>query len=134
MTTSVDTNVLIAVTTPGHKFQSWCSSTMHSRKLEGPIIVSDIVYCEFTMGFDSVNDVNAVMAELELERQRLSDSALFLAGRAFLRYKREHDGPKLNVLPDFFVGAMAEIAAQPLMTCNAGDFLTYFERLELILP
>ena len=40
----------------------------------------------------------------------LPRSALFLAGKAFVRYRRQ-GGKKANVLADFFIGAHAASAA-----------------------
>ena len=35
-------------------------------------------------------------------------------------------GNKTNVLPDFLIGAIAEVAEAPLITANQKDFLGYF--------
>jgi predicted nucleic acid-binding protein len=43
-------------------------------------------------------------------------------------------GPKLGVLPDFLVGALAEVAKIPLMTANPGDFANYFPKMKVICP
>jgi predicted nucleic acid-binding protein len=38
------------------------------------------------------------------------------------------------VLPDFLIGAAAEVADAPLVTANAKDFRTYFPGVTLIQP
>ena len=95
---------------------------------------TDIVYSEFSRGLQSVEQTSAIILEFGFERRGLTDAALFRAGRVFGRYRAEFAGPKLNVLPDFLVGALAAEIGEPLMTTNPADFLTYFEGLELIRP
>ncbi len=59
--------------------------------------------------------------------------ALFLAGKAFLQYKKRK-GEKGNVLPDFFIGAHAAVSGYSLMSRDKGRFSTYFPGVELIIP
>ncbi|MDP3331854.1 MAG: hypothetical protein Q8S55_07655 [Methylococcaceae bacterium] len=59
--------------------------------------------------------------------------ALFLAGKAFLQY-RKRQGQKGNVLPDFFIGAHAVVSGYQLITRDRGRFGTYFPSVELIMP
>ena len=60
-------------------------------------------------------------------------SALFLAGKAFARY-RKRGGSKTQVLPDFFIGAHAAVLGWPLLTRDAGRYKTYFPTLEVLAP
>ena len=64
---------------------------------------------------------------------QLPRSALFLAGKAFVRYRRQ-GGTKNNVLADFFIGAHAAVAGHRLMTRDPARYRTYFPTLELIAP
>ena len=59
--------------------------------------------------------------------------ALFLAGKAFLQYKKRK-GEKGNVLPDFFIGAHAAVSGYSVMSRDKGRFSTYFPSVELIIP
>ena len=60
-------------------------------------------------------------------------SALFLAGKAFRRY-RAADGTRTGVLPDFFVAAHAAVEGWPLLTRDAGRYCSYFPKIALIAP
>jgi len=52
----------------------------------------------------------------------------------FKEYRSRTKGKqKSSVLPDFFIGAIAEVNA-PLMTDNARDFVSYFPDVELVTP
>jgi predicted nucleic acid-binding protein len=59
--------------------------------------------------------------------------ALFLAGKAFARY-RAAGGTRAGVLPDFFIGAHAEIEGLPLLTRDADRYRHYFPTVTLIAP
>jgi hypothetical protein len=63
----------------------------------------------------------------------MTDDALFRAAEAFRQYK-ENGGQKKRVMPDFMIGAAADIANAPLLTANAGDFDGFFPALQLIAP
>ena len=60
-------------------------------------------------------------------------SALFLAGKAFRRY-RAAGGARTGVLPDFFIGAHASVEGWPLLTRDAGRYRGYFPKVRLIAP
>lgn len=135
MSTFVDTNILIYMLDPKTtKLHVWSRRLFEDRKARGPIIISDIVYCELSAGMPDQSTVDAAVRNLGLERIRGNDAALFRAGEAFKRYKNEHKGKKTNVLPDFIIGAVAEIERTPLLTANPGDFAGYFPNLRLIHP
>jgi hypothetical protein len=65
---------------------------------------------------------------------RGSDAALVRAGVAFKQYRTQNSRPKTNVLPDFIIGAIAEVADAPLLTANSADFAAYFPKIILISP
>jgi len=59
--------------------------------------------------------------------------ALFLAGKAFARY-RKRGGTKHNVLADFFIGAHAAVSGAWLLTRDARRYRNYFPSVGLITP
>jgi predicted nucleic acid-binding protein len=133
MTTFVDTNVLIDVLEPGAEHHEWSKGALEAAKSGGPVFVSDAVYSEFTVSMDSVDAANEVLQRLALVRCSYSDPVLFKAGKAYAAY-RKNQGPKLNVLPDFFIGALAADEEAPLVTRDPGKVRTYFPDVELITP
>ena len=134
MTTFLDTNIVISLLDDDHPNHLWSVEELVRRKLEGPAIVSDIVYCEVSVGMKDKAEVDEAIARLGLERIRCRDEALVRAGAAFKEYKTTKNGPKLGVLPDFIIGSVAEIEGAPLMTVNAKDFTGYFPAVQLIFP
>jgi predicted nucleic acid-binding protein len=57
----------------------------------------------------------------------------FLAGKAFLKYRRGKGKPT-SPLPDFYIGAHAAIEGMALLTRDAKRYRTYYPKLELICP
>ena len=63
----------------------------------------------------------------------ISRTALFLAGKAFVRY-RAAGGIRTGVLADFFIGAHAAVEQLPLLTRDARRYRNYFPTVVLIAP
>jgi hypothetical protein len=133
MTTFLDTSALLAALKPGEPHHAWSTAQIQARRSEGPLIIADIVYGEFSIGMDSREHTDQALIELALERLASSDDVLFRAGQAFKKYKSQN-GQKTNVLPDFLIGALAAIEGAPLVTTNAKDFVGYFPELVVISP
>jgi predicted nucleic acid-binding protein len=133
MTTFVDTNVLIYLLDPSSRHHQWAIETVTERRTQGPLVICDIVYSEFSVTLDSVVDTDKALATLSLERLRFTNDTLFRAGKAFAEYRRR-GGQGSNVLSDFLIGAQAEVESAPLLTNNPRDFHSYFPKLEVIEP
>lgn len=131
MTTFVDTNVVIDALDPRAANHKWATDSL--AKADQPLVICDIVYSELSVSMSTVADTNTAIGKLALERYAFSDASLFGAGKAFAKYKK-NQGPKLNVLSDFLVGALADDEGVPLITANDRDFRTYFPNLVLVCP
>ena len=59
--------------------------------------------------------------------------ALFLAGKAFIQYRRQK-GSKMTPLPDFFIGAHAAVMGMKLITRDVKRIRYYFPTVEMISP
>ena len=70
---------------------------------------------------------------LGCELARAPPVALFLAGKAFHRY-RTAGGVRTGVLPHFFIGAHARVEGRVLLTRDPTRFRTYFPDVELMAP
>jgi len=134
MTSFIDSNVLISIINEDEEHHAWSIEKFNEAKASGPVVISNIVYCEFSAGIPTIDQVDTIIAELEIERIPPSNSALYDAGKAFIQYRNINNGPKLNVLPDYLIGAEANAENSPLITANDKDFRTYFPDLVLICP
>lgn len=73
------------------------------------------------------------MPEDVFAREPLPWAAAFLAGKAFLAYRRR-GGERASPLPDFYIGAHAAVRGYRLLTRDRGRYETYFPKVELISP
>lgn len=133
MTTFVDTSALLAMVNTGEPHHQWSIAKFNERRAEGPMVISDLVYCEFSSTLPTREATDVAISSFGLQRLRSSDDVHFHAGKAFLKYKKR-GGTKTNVLPDFLIGALADLSGAPLMTANPRDVVGYFPNLEVIKP
>lgn len=129
----VDTNVLLDVATDDKTFAEWSIAQLEAAALQGPLLINDCVYAELSVGYADKERLDAFIDAAGLQHEPIPRDALFLAGKAFLAYRRVK-GAKLSVLPDFFIGAHAAILSLPLLTRDERRFRTYFPGLDVICP
>ena len=101
--------------------------------LRGPLLINDIIFAEFSIGFVRVEDCEAVLATLGVESLPLPRGALFLAGKTFLAYRRR-GGTRSSVLPDFIIGAHAAHDGLALLTRDPRRYRRSFPGLALLAP
>lgn len=133
MTTLVDTNILLDVVTDDPIWADWSIQQLESASVRGPLLINDVVYAEWSIGYDQIEVLDSTISKMGLMVERMPTSALFLAGKAFRIYRGEA-GTKSGVLPDFFIGAHAAVLAVPLLTRDAKRYRSYFPTLSLITP
>jgi hypothetical protein len=66
------------------------------------------------MAFERIEEREAVVSEASLSLEQIPCAPLFLAGKAFLSYRRRQ-GTKQGVLPDFYIGAHAAVTGFALL-------------------
>ena len=114
-------------------WSNWSVGKLRERARLGPLYINDVVYAEASTRFASVADFEAALGAAEVIARPTPPPALFLAGKAFRQYRRA-GGPRTGVLPDFFIGAHAEVERLPLLTRDARRYRHYFPTVELITP
>jgi predicted nucleic acid-binding protein len=100
---------------------------------QGNLVINPLIYAEVSMGFRQVEEVEAVLLPTFFRRDPLPYEAAFLAGQSFLEYRRRR-GERRSPLPDFYIGAHAEISGTPLLTRDVNRYRTYFPSVQLISP
>jgi len=73
------------------------------------------------------------LAECAFKMLSIPKPALFLAGKAYIKYK-QRKGSKNSPLPDFYIGAHAAISQLKLITRDTSRYRSYFPDIELISP
>lgn len=129
----VDTNVLLDLVTDNSAWADWSLARLEEAALVGSVFINDVVYAETSIRYSRMEDLDAMLAEAEIDIARTPRSALFLAGNAFRRY-RMAGGTRTGVLPDFFIGAHASVEGWRLLTRDGARYRTYFPKLTVIAP
>jgi predicted nucleic acid-binding protein len=129
----VDTNVLLDVFEDDAEWSDWSQDRLDSASATDTLAINPIIYSELSIGFARIEELEAVIKEASLAIEDIPREALFLAGKAFLRYRRSH-GTKRGVLPDFYIGAHAAVMQWPVLTRDVGRYRTYFPTVSLIAP
>ena len=131
--TLVDSNVLLDVATRTSEWWQWSLRQLNLAAFSGPVVINDVIYAEISSRYPSVDVVDTVVRDIGVDLVPMSRSALFLAGKAYLRY-RAAGGVRTGVLSDFFIGAHAEAERLPLLTRDVRRYRSYFPKVELIAP
>jgi predicted nucleic acid-binding protein len=129
----VDTNVLVDVLQNDPQWADWSITQMRAQSSLHALVINPIIYAEVSLSFSTLEALDDVVGTLALELREIPRPALFLAAKAFAQYRRR-GGSKLQVLPDFFIGAHAAVEGWPLLTRDARRFKTYFPTLEVLAP
>lgn len=129
----VDANVLLDVLTDDPNWCAWSSEQLDTCAAEAQLCINPIVYAEVSVGFERVEDLDNALSLEAFTRLELPWEAGFLAGKAFLAYRRARGG-RTSPLPDFYIGAHAAVEHMTLLTRDARRYRTYFPRLVLIAP
>ena len=129
----VDSCVITDLGDPASEWYEWSASTLETLDDDNALAINPIIYTECSIGYETVEEIELLFDTLSLEYKEIPREALFLAGRAFVNYRRRQ-GVKTNVLPDFFIGAHAAVENFKLVTRDKGRFSSYFPSVELILP
>lgn len=131
--TLVDTNVILDVLTGDSEWFEWSAAQLHRRRDIGRLSINEIGYAEIAVRMSSEADLRFALSELNIVLDRTPTPALFLAGKAFQRYRRA-GGPRVAILPDFFIGAHAQTEGLAILTRDARRYRTYFPKAALITP
>lgn len=129
----VDTNVLLDVVTDHPQWADWSQHRLEAAALTDRLAINAVVYAELCVGFRRIEEVETVLAKTRIGIEEIPREGLFLAAKAFQRYKGR-GGTRTGVLPDFFIGAHAAVLGIPLLTRDARRYADYFPKLELLSP
>jgi len=129
----VDSSVLLDIVTHDRIWFGWSSRALVAAANEAPLVVNPLIYAEVSIGFSRIEDLEKTMPASVFRRETLPYEAAFLAGKAFLKYRRG-GGPRATPLPDFYIGAHAAVSGFRILTRDVRRYRTYFPSVELIAP
>lgn len=128
-----DSNVILDIWDNNPVWYAWSSEQLRKLSLVDELAINPIVYAEISSRFSTSGALDQKLAELGLALLTIPRNAAFLAGKAYVQYRR-NGGTRTNLLPDFFIGAHAFALGCPLLTRDTRRYSTYFPGLTLIAP
>lgn len=129
----VDSNVILDIATEDDVWCDWSSEALEKAANGSALVINPIIYAEISIAYSRIEDLEGVVPPQAFRREALSYEAGFLAGKAFLTYRRR-GGTRRSPLPDFYVGAHAAIAGYRLLTRDDNRYRSYFPSVQLIAP
>jgi predicted nucleic acid-binding protein len=129
----VDTNVVVDVWQDHAEWYDWSAAQLRAQSQVHELAINPIIYAELSLSYESIETLDARVADLRLALLELPRAALFVAGQAFGKYRRA-GGTKTGVLPDFFIGAHAAVLDCAILTRDATRYRSYFPTVELLTP
>jgi predicted nucleic acid-binding protein len=129
----VDSNVILDVLTEDPVWFDWSSSALQEHAESSVLIINTIIYSEVSVRFDRIEDLDEALPADFFRRDPLPWEAGFLAGKCFLRYRKQ-GGVRRSPLPDFYIGAHAAVRGATLLTRDAAQYRAYFPTLTVVAP
>ena len=129
----VDSNIVLDLFLNDPKWADWSESKLDEYDQFGVLYINSIVYSEISIGFERIEDLESAIAKAAFQMLEIPKEALFLAGKAYLKYKKRK-GAKRTPLPDFYIGAQAAVLNLDLITRDVSRYQKYFPTVKLITP
>ena len=131
----VDTNVLLDVVEDDPKWANWSQWQLDAISLKERLCIDPVIYSELSIAFERIEELDRALAAASITvLPTIPREALFLAGKAFLNYRKRGGAARTGVLPDFFIGAHAAVAEMPILTRDDKRYRSYFPTVQLITP
>jgi predicted nucleic acid-binding protein len=129
----VDSNVLLDVATNDPDWGDWSTRALAEAAEHTMLIINPIIYAEVSVGYETIEALDAALPAALYQREPLPWEAGFLAGKSFLLYRRR-GGSRTSPLPDFYVGSHAAVGRLALLTRDEARYRTYFPKVEILAP
>ena len=129
----VDSNVVLDIFLDDPVWAEWSESALGKYDATAKLYINPIVYSEVSIGFERIEELESAINRGGFQILEIPKEALFLAGKAFEKYKKRK-GMKRSPLPDLYIGAQAAVLDLDLITRDVSRYRTYFPTVRLISP
>lgn len=129
----VDSNIILDVFLDDSNWAEWSESKLEKFSSITKLFINPVIYSEVSVGFKRIEELESALTRSGFQMLEIPKEALFLAGIAFLKYRKSR-GTKRSPLPVFYIGAQAAIFDIDLITRDMTRYSTYFPTVRLIGP
>ena len=133
MITAVDSNVLLDILRPNPEWVQASQAALEEGSAAGSLVICDLVYAEICGHFADRAECDQFLTDTEIRVESLTREAAFLASLAWQAYRRR-GGRRVRILPDFLIGAHAQMQASQLLTRDERFYKPAFPTLKITAP
>jgi hypothetical protein len=133
MITALDSNVLLDILIPNEKFVTVAVEIIDDASRRGSLVVCDIVYAEISVHFPTQRECDRFFESNDIRIEPLHRPSHFLASRIW-RTWRSQGGKRDRILPDFLIGAHAQLQSNRLVSRDRGFYRSLFPKLPVVDP
>lgn len=137
--TLLDSNVLIYASRQGSVHHAWARWIISRAVAFDGAAVNAVCLAEVCVGEERPQTVGGRVRAWGVATVDVPVATTDVCAAAYHRYRERRrrqsgkDSPRVP-LPDFFIGAHAQIMAWPLATADSGRIKTYFPSVRLLVP
>jgi predicted nucleic acid-binding protein len=129
----IDSNVLLDIATADATWIGWSQEQVRAAAARGAVFINPIIFAELAPAFATKEQLDRWLDPSLFQRASLPYDAGWLAAHAFMKYRRG-GGARNSPLPDFYIGAHAEVEGLTLVSRDAARYRTYVPSVVLIAP
>jgi predicted nucleic acid-binding protein len=135
----LDTNVVVDAMDPTQPHHAWSKKQIEDAVTAEGGGISAVTLAELCAGARDPEDVETELKRLGIAMHELTAASAVICGKAYRRYltaRRLSGGSAASKtpLPDFFIGAQAEIMGWKIATRDQERFKRYFPKVPLLTP
>jgi predicted nucleic acid-binding protein len=131
--TLVDSNVLIDILSNDPTWVNWSDGQLRAARRTGRVVINQLIYAEICAGYRTQRETDRALTGMIYHRENLPWDAAFSTSQAYRAY-RQGGGTKRSPLPDFYIGAHANLKRYTLLTRDPDRYRTYFPALTIVAP
>ena len=90
----VDSNVILDVFLNDLKWADWSQAKLEEYSDHTSLYINSIIYSEISIGFKLIEDLESAVNKVGCRLLDIPKEALFLAGKAFIKYKKREGQKK----------------------------------------
>lgn len=129
----VDSNLLIDIFSDNPEWADWSRNQLTLLSRKTVLYINPVIYTEISTGFERIEELDKVLSSLPIRFEEIPREALFLTGKAFLKYRRK-GGVKTSPLPVFYIGAHGAVNKWAVITRDPKRMTYYYPLLDVISP
>jgi predicted nucleic acid-binding protein len=131
--TAVDASVILDVFSNHPQYAARSKAALEAALQQGVLVVCPVVYAEVRAHFADDASLRAALGAAAVQFDPFDQACADLAGDIWRVY-RSRGGTRTRLIPDFLVGAHAQLRAKRILSRDRGFLRAYFKDLVVLDP